>query len=113
MVPAQNKTAVDGGIGMVKVRPRYASRGGVLISEMNFLNFYPLSSALRRHIEKMNGWPRHLTKFLISPLATGVTSGPWPGCAPSCENGVSQSPLFDAPHIARNVEVTFRTIWRR
>ena len=51
MVPAQNKTAVDGGIGMVKVRPRYASRGGVLISEMNFLNFYPLSSGLRLHIE--------------------------------------------------------------
>jgi hypothetical protein len=35
VVPAQNKTAADGGIGAVKVRPRYASKGGVLISEIN------------------------------------------------------------------------------
>lgn len=39
MVPAQNKTAVDGGIGVVKDRPRYADKGGVLISEMNSSTF--------------------------------------------------------------------------
>ena len=39
MVPAQNKTAVDDGIGVVKVRPRYASKGGVLISEINSSTF--------------------------------------------------------------------------
>ena len=52
MVPAQNKTAVDGGIGVVKVRPRYASKGSVLIFGNKFLNFCPPSSALRQHIEK-------------------------------------------------------------